>query len=397
MDRLIAANSVPFASADTAPVSGTPQYATEGNPVTGTPATVFPAYAWNMLQDEIYNVIIAAGLTPNRNAWNQLLTAIETMLQGSTTNVGVDTGAANAYVVAFTPALSAPVPWAPFWFEVKTTNTGASTLNATGTVEPLVGAAHAALQGNEMVAKGNALVYWNPTLASGSGSYVLMFCSGASEQVANATQPQHAIPLGQLQQNYAWQGGFSILTSSGNFTVPAGVYRLRRKLWGGGGGSGGVGSSGNGAAGGGGAGGFAEDIITVTPGQVIAYTIGAGGGAGGVGGTGGTGGTTTMGSLSATGGTGGAVNSVGGGNGGTAGTGSGGINNLQGGSGSSGTTGSGVGGFGGTASGGGGAGGGGGTGVGGAGSVPGGAGGGSGGTGANPGAAGGRGQINLEW
>lgn len=82
MDRLIAVNSVPFANADTAPATGTAQYATSGNPVTNTPATIFPAYAWNMLQDEIYNVIIAAGLTPNRNAWNQLLTAIQALLQG---------------------------------------------------------------------------------------------------------------------------------------------------------------------------------------------------------------------------------------------------------------------------------------------------------------------------
>ena len=198
MDRLIAPNSVPFANADTAPATGTPQYATAGNPVTNTPATIAPAYAWNAMQDEIMNVILGAGLTPNRNSWNQLLTAIQTMLQGSTTNVGVDTGAANAYVVAFTPALPAPVPWVPFWIKIAHANTTASTLNATGTVEPLVGGAHLALQGGEMVANGNALVYWNPTLASGAGSFVLLFCSGAPEQIAPATQPEHAVQLGQL-------------------------------------------------------------------------------------------------------------------------------------------------------------------------------------------------------
>ena len=198
MDRLIATNSVPFASADTAPASGTPQYATNGNPATGVAATDFPAYAWNMIQDEIYNVIISAGLTPNRNAWNQLLTAIETMLQGSTTNVAADTGAANAYVVAFTPALTAPIPWVPFWIKVAHANTGASTLNATGTVEPLVGGAHLALQGGEMVANGNALIYWNPTLAAGAGSYVLFFCSGAPEQIAPASAPEHAAQMQQM-------------------------------------------------------------------------------------------------------------------------------------------------------------------------------------------------------
>jgi hypothetical protein len=198
MDRLIAPNSVPLAQADTAPTTGTPQYATDGNPATNTPATQWPAYAFNTLQDEIYSVIIGAGITPDRTKWNQLLTAIQTMLQGNTTNVGADTGAANAYVVAFTPALQAPEPWVPFWFEVAHTNTGASTLNATGTVEPLVGSAHLALQGGEMVAKGNALIYWNPTLASGAGSYVLLFCSGAPEQIAPATQSEHAVQLGQL-------------------------------------------------------------------------------------------------------------------------------------------------------------------------------------------------------
>ncbi|WP_147408543.1 hypothetical protein [Paraburkholderia fungorum] len=67
----------------------------------------------------------------------------------------------------------------PFSFKVKTTNTGVSTLNTTGTVEPLVGGAHLTLKGNELVANGNALVYWNPALASGASSYVLTFCSGA--------------------------------------------------------------------------------------------------------------------------------------------------------------------------------------------------------------------------
>lgn len=198
MDRLIANYSVPLAQADTAPTTGTPQYATDGDPATNKPATLFPAYAFNAIQDEIRNVIVAAGLTPDSTKWDQLQTAIQTMLQGSTTNVGIDTGVANAYVVAFAPALGAPMPWAPFWIKVKTANTGPSTLNATGTVEPWVGAGHQALQGGELVANGNALTYWNPTLAAGAGSYVLLFCSGAAEQIAPATASQHAVQLGQI-------------------------------------------------------------------------------------------------------------------------------------------------------------------------------------------------------
>lgn len=222
MDRLIAANSVPLAQADTAPATGTPQYATDGNPASNVPATRWPAYAFNTIQDEVYNVIVAAGLTPDRTKWNQLLTAIQTMLQGTTTNVGVDTGAANAYVVAFNPALAEPVPWAPFWVKIKTANTGASTLNATGTVEPLVGGGHQPLQGGEAVANGNALIYWNPTLASGSGSYVLLFCSGAAEQIAPATASQHAAQLAQL---LAVSGPQSVLSYTNGTTITLSRYR----------------------------------------------------------------------------------------------------------------------------------------------------------------------------
>jgi len=123
---------------------------------------------------------------------------VQSLLQASTANVGVDTGAAGACVVAFTPALSAPVPWAPFWFKVKNTNPGSCTLNASGTAYALVGGAHAALQGGELLTGGNALVYWNPTLNSGNGAWVLLECTGGSVQVPNATQSQHAVPLSQM-------------------------------------------------------------------------------------------------------------------------------------------------------------------------------------------------------
>lgn len=171
---------------------------TEGSPGTGTPATLERASWFNMVQEELRSIVVAGGLTPSKTTYNQVLKAIQALMQGSSTQVGVDTGAANAYVVAFTPALTAPVPWVPFWFKVKTTNNGPSTLNATGTAEPLVGGAHVALQGNELVVNGNALVYWNPTLSAGVGEYVLLFCSGAAEQVAPATQPEHAVQLQQV-------------------------------------------------------------------------------------------------------------------------------------------------------------------------------------------------------
>lgn len=120
---------------------------------------------------------------------------------------------------------------------------------------------------------------------------------------------------------------------SGNFTVPAGVYSLYYRLWGGGGGGGGGGGTSAGNAGG--AGGYSEGWIDVVPGQVIPYTVGAGG----------TGGTTAGGGTAGVSGGSSSFNSTitctpgiagagGGTGGGTAGAGSGGDLNMSGTSGS---------------------------------------------------------------
>ena len=98
-------------------------------------------------------------------------------------------------------------------------------------------------------------------------------------------------------------------SGSGVYTVPNGVTQLTVTVVGGGGG--GAGASGNEEpvyTGGGGGGGYSNSIVmTVSPGQQIPWTVGAGGSGGAVGGTGSTGGTTSFGSLSAAGGGGGSA------------------------------------------------------------------------------------------
>lgn len=93
------------------------------------------------------------------------------------------------------------------------------------------------------------------------------------------------------------------LTSSGRYTVPAGIRTLEVYCVGGGGGGGGAGYSAQGSTwgygiggGGGGGGRVAKGTISVTPGTVISFTVGAGGSAGN------NGGTTTFSSVSAAGG-----------------------------------------------------------------------------------------------
>jgi hypothetical protein len=76
MDRLIADGTVPFGSHDTVPNSGTPGMATNGVPGI-TPRTIWPAYAWNMLSEEIRNAIVSAGFVPSGSNWTQLTQAVK--------------------------------------------------------------------------------------------------------------------------------------------------------------------------------------------------------------------------------------------------------------------------------------------------------------------------------
>jgi len=118
-------------------------------------------------------------------------------VQSGALSYAVDSGTANAYVCAFTPALVSRSEAAPLRFKVNVTNTGASTINDGLGVVALVGGSNLPLQGGELFATGDAWVQWNSSI--GGGSYVLLFCTGAPEQMAPATQSLHAVNAGQIQ------------------------------------------------------------------------------------------------------------------------------------------------------------------------------------------------------
>ncbi len=82
------------------------------------------------------------------------------------------------------------------------------------------------------------------------------------------------------------------ITSTGTFSVPAGVNYITVKAWGGGGGGGG-GTGGTGSGGNGGGGGYAKGVIATTPGETLDITIGAGGAKAAANGRGGNGGSAT--------------------------------------------------------------------------------------------------------
>jgi len=120
---------------------------------------------------------------------------------------------------------------------------------------------------------------------------------------ADLLDGQHASELGAPV-------GRSVLTGSGTYTVPAGVYLLDLLLVGGGGGGSGYdgaldvhyGSGGGGAS-------WLRRLVPVTPGQQFSYAVGAGGT--GAMGPGQAGGNTTFGSYTAYGGNGGGNNAGG--------------------------------------------------------------------------------------
>ena len=81
MDLIIAPYSVPMENADKAPVDNIAQYATDGNPAQGIPATILPAHVVNATVAEIVNAIRAGGKTPDRNNWNQLADIIGSIMK----------------------------------------------------------------------------------------------------------------------------------------------------------------------------------------------------------------------------------------------------------------------------------------------------------------------------
>jgi hypothetical protein len=110
----------------------------DGSMVGSILPTEFNANFLNSLQEELANVIEGAGLTLSSAFNTQLYESIQRLIDAQAGNYVLDTGAANAYVVAISPAISAYANGMTVRFRFTHTNTGASTLNAGAGVVPLV-------------------------------------------------------------------------------------------------------------------------------------------------------------------------------------------------------------------------------------------------------------------
>jgi hypothetical protein len=162
-----------------------------GNSGAGVLATYLSNLWCDGVQQEIINLILAAGLVPDGANLAQALQAI----RSGALIYAVDTGAANAMVVNYTPATPALPDGMVLWVKAKATNTGPTTINVDGHgAIPVTGAAHQALQGGEIVANGRCQLIYSATL----NSCVLIECTGGALQVAPATAGQHAPQMGQV-------------------------------------------------------------------------------------------------------------------------------------------------------------------------------------------------------
>lgn len=183
-------------------------------------------------------------------------------IQNNSFIYATDVGAAGTLSATLSPSPASYAAGLKVLIKVNATNAGASTINLNGLgAKSIIKMNGNALTGGEMRAGGIAELLYD----------------GTNFQLANPVETNSFTNVTKV-------------TATGNFTVPAGIYKILVKAWGGGGG--GAGSALNHCGGGGGSGSYSESYLNVTPGQVIACTIGAGG-SGGTGANNGTAGGST--------------------------------------------------------------------------------------------------------
>lgn len=226
------------------------------------------AAEWNQVPSEIQSVIEGLGITLSGGDLNQLGKAIAGYVANGT--FYTDSGAADAYVLSVIGSKQAPTAYTDGLeavFIVGNTNTGASTVNVAGL-------------GVKSIKKSSATV----ALAAGElvagAEYILIFDLAGDSFDLKATT------------------GIQIFTSSGSFTKPAGLKRIKVTAVAGGGG-GGSSNAASTRGGGGAAGGVSISFLAAS---VLSasetVTIGAGGaGIAVAGGAGSAGGATSLGSL----------------------------------------------------------------------------------------------------
>lgn len=196
IDNATAATSQPASTP-----AGTAGFFTDGNPATNVPATIVPAEWLNSVMMELVNLVLAGGLTLQKNSFSQVTSAVKAI--GRQRVILTDTGVANAYAATNTPAYVAGtwVDGVVQFVKIANANTGASTYSPDGlTPIPIYGLNLTPLQGGELRANCVATLV-KATIAgvnSGNPVAVLLHCYGAPLQVATSSQSNHAVNQSQV-------------------------------------------------------------------------------------------------------------------------------------------------------------------------------------------------------
>lgn len=170
------------ASPPTAPASPSNGYPSSGDPQTATPATKGGAFWFHQIGEELRAVLTAAGITPSTSNNAQLLEAIQRIIDAQSGNYALDTGAANAYVIALDPAIAAYTNGMTVRVKIVNANTGASTLNAGGGAVALVNDVGGALVAGDVPADGIIAATY---ITSANKFYITSLVPSQSVQAAN--------------------------------------------------------------------------------------------------------------------------------------------------------------------------------------------------------------------
>src|SRR5580765_443378 len=233
-----------------------------------------PASSIEYPQREIVKVIGASSWTPDNADLTQLAQAIRSMRM----NYFVDTGGSDT-IVCSTGGLLPLAAYTPgLLVHVKKVNSANTSTGPTINIDGLGPKVITKLDGG-LIEVGALAAHGLLALCFDAVNNTFIFLNGIGTSPGPPpTSPDQVVMEAAAfphQQIFMTPGNFT-------FTVPAGVTKVRAQVWGGGG-SGGTGlgtTEGGGytSAGGsgGGGGGYALKVCTVTPGSVIAVTVGAG-------------------------------------------------------------------------------------------------------------------------
>lgn len=196
------------ASPPSPPAPPSTGYPTPGDPTSGTPATKAGAYWYHQVGESLRAILTAAGVTPDHTDTTLLLEAIQRLIDAQSGNYALDTGAADAYVVALDPAITAYSDGLTVRVKAVNANTGASTLNAGGGAVALVSNVGGALVAGDVPA---------------GGVFSATYIAAANKFYITGLVPNQAMSQSQGDARYAALSSFtSTLGVNGYQRLPGG-------------------------------------------------------------------------------------------------------------------------------------------------------------------------------